>query len=955
MSEVRALLLTDVVDSARITATAGDLVMAAHWESHDRAARDLLRTWRGLEIERTDGLLAIFEDVKNAAGFALDYQRAMHRLHLPFKFRAGLHVGPIILRRNSAMDIAVGANKLYIDGFAKSVVARVTSLALGGQTLVTADAHSALHGSDAHFQSHGHWRLKGVHEPIELFEIGDTLSPFAPPSDELKAYRVVRHDDIWRPARDISHNLPGERDRFVGRHESLRQIATLYERGARLVSILGIGGIGKTRLVRRFARTWLGDFPGGAWFCDLSQARSVDGIAFAVAQGLDVPLGKLDPVIQLGDAIAGRGDCLVILDNFEQVARHAEETLGCWLERAPDARFLVTTREVLGVVGEELLELPPLPVSDAVTLFLSRAQSASKDFTPVDNDLGTIEELVKVLDGLPLAIELASARIRLMSPRLLLTNMRERFKLLVSRGRCDRQATLRATFDWSWDLLDEVEKSALAQLSVFESGFTFESAQAVLTLPETAIIVDVIQSLADKSLFRRVSDGRFDFLESVRVYAAKQLRSESGFAGSGIAAATAAEQRHGIYFAKLGSRRAVEHACAEIDNLIAACQRAVTRIEPQIAANALAGAWVALKLRGPFRAGVEISGLVQSIALPPSVEATVCRIRGSALMLSGQTAEAREQLELAVSKSTEFGNATTVAQALASLGELSIKEGRIAEALENYKSALACAPGGDVAFECAALSAIGLCNEYLGELDAAEKYHIRTLNLSRDAGERRWEGGALGNLGQLHANRGRSKEALQCYESAIAIARELGDRQWEGNVRCNLGLFQYSEGALGESICHLHAALDCARELGYPRLECVVLCNLGIVLEEQGHCDDARRRYIEAVELARILKDRRSEGQFLGYLGRFYARRGTFYEAKKCIESGETLLRAVADRVSLGVLLCAKAETAHLAGEESSATDVFGDAEQLAQELAVEPKSELGVALNRVRSLIRAM
>ena len=132
----------------------------------------------------------------------------------------------------------------------------------------------------------------------------------------------------------------------------------------------------------RFAWIWLGEFPGGAWFCDLSQARNVDGLVHAVAQGLDVPLGKDDPVVQLGHAIAGRGPCLVILDNFEQIARHAEDTLGRWLDRAAEARFLVTTREVLGLPGEEALALAPLAPRDAAALFMQRAASAKHDSSP---------------------------------------------------------------------------------------------------------------------------------------------------------------------------------------------------------------------------------------------------------------------------------------------------------------------------------------------------------------------------------------------------------------------------------------------------------------------------------------------------------------------------------------------------------------------------------------------
>lgn len=530
MSEFRALLLTDVIDSTRITEALGEAAIAAHWSAHDRAARDLLRTWRGREVERTDGLLAVFDDAADAACFAVDYHRMLATLGLPFRARAGLHAGPITFRERDETGVALGARRFEVDGLAVSIAARVMATALGGQTLLTVDARQALGTCALRVQSHGHWRLKGVQDPVELFELGDEHTAFAPPPDADKAYRVVRERDIWLPVREIRHSLPAERDMFVGRGEALQSLARNLERGARLVSVLGIGGTGKTRLVTHFAWAWLGEFPGGAWFCDLSQARSVDGIVAAVAQALDVPLGKSDPVVQLGHAIAGRGRCLVVLDNFEQVARHAEATVGRWLERAPDAQFVVTTRELLGVAGEHAMALPPLATSDAVALFVSRATSATPGLRPDAADLSAIAELVDVLDGLPLAIELAAARIRVMSPRMLLVHMRDRFRLLgAPNGRRDRQATLRAAFDWSWDLLSDAEKSALAQLSVFEGGFTLESATAVIDLSDIADapwIVDVVQSLVDKSFVRRADGDRFDCLASVRAYAAEHLATD---------------------------------------------------------------------------------------------------------------------------------------------------------------------------------------------------------------------------------------------------------------------------------------------------------------------------------------------------------------------------------------------------------------------------------------------
>ena len=315
----------------------------------------------------------------------------------------------------------------------------------------------------------------------------------------------MRQGELWLPVREIRHSLPAERDAFVGRAEALAELSRQIQSGARLVSVLGIGGTGKTRLVTRYGRSWLGEFPGGVWFCDLAPARSLDGIVSAVAQGLDVPLGRDDPVVQLGHAIAGRGPCLVILDNFEQVARHAAQTLGHWLDRADQARFVVTTREVLGLAGEEVLALPPLPPADGAALFVQRAEAAKPDFQPNAEDQAAIAPLVALLDGLPLAIELAAARVRVMPPRMLLARMSERFKLLASKGgRLDRQSTLRAAFDWSWDLLPTAEKAALAQLSVFEGGFTLEAAEGVLDLSgydDAPWTVDVVQ-LAGRQVIR---------------------------------------------------------------------------------------------------------------------------------------------------------------------------------------------------------------------------------------------------------------------------------------------------------------------------------------------------------------------------------------------------------------------------------------------------------------------
>ncbi|MEP6874622.1 MAG: tetratricopeptide repeat protein [Burkholderiales bacterium] len=962
MAELHALLLTDIVDSTRLTEELGDARMAELWTAHDRIARDLLPLWRGREIDKTDGMLLLFDALGDALGYALAYHRALAGAQLPIRARAGIHVGLVTLRPNPPDDVARGAKPIEVDGLALPIAARVMSVALGAQTLLSADARFALGAVPQRVVSHGHWRLQGVADPVELFEAGNADAAFVAPPDGPKVYRVVRQGELWQPVREVRHSVPAERDSFVGRQESLQLLAKKFEDGARLVSVLGIGGTGKTRLATRFAWSRLGDYPGGVWFCDLSQARSVDGIHFAVAQGLDVPLGQTDPVVQLAHAIAGRGECLVILDNFEQVARHAEETLGRWLERAPQAKFIVTTREVLGIVGEATFALDPLPIRDAAALFVRRAQAAKSGFQTSADDDAAIGQLVRVLDGLPLAIELAAARVRAMPPRTMLARMHERFDVLLSRaGRRDRQATLRAAFDWSWELLSEAERVALAQLSVFRGGFTHESSAAVLdvsSLSPASRAVDLVDWLVDKSFVRQIDDARFDLLESVREYAAEHLRTEGRFAGSGHAAFVAAELRHGTYFSALGPRRATEHSCVELDNLVAACRRAVARGDGTTAADALTSAWGAIELQGPFRLGVELAEAVSALAgLSAESELKVGWVSGAACQLVGKSTEATRHLQQAVARARALGDRLLEARALHVLAPRQAQRGQIAEAAASFESALESFRAlGERGHECAVLNGLGGFCESLGRMDDAQRHYEAGLQLAREAGERRWEGGAAGNLAQFHANLGQPSKARPLYAQAVQIAQELGDRQWQANARCNLGLMHFTEGRLGDAQTELEASLAAARDMGYAQLLSIVQCNLGLVAEARGAVDQARAYHEAAVALARELGDRRGEGQFLTYLGVLDARQARFDSARAHLATGEALLRSVSDRVSLGILLCARAETEHRGGAPDAADAALAQADALAREITgIDPESEFGQALDRTRDLVGAV
>ncbi len=957
-----ALLLTDLVDSAALTQQLGDEAWAALSAQHDRLARDLLRQWRGQEIDKTDGFLLLFAQAADAVGYALGYHRALAGLPVPMKARAGLHVGAVTIREAPAADVALGAKPFEVDGVSKPIAARVMSTALGGQTLLTAQAVAALGEVPQRVMSHGHWQVKGLPVPIELFELGDEDAPFTPPPDSTKVWRVLRqgdrHNGLWLPLRELPHSLPAERDAFVGRRPMLQELARRFDDGARLVSVLGIGGGGKTRLATRYGWAWMGEHPGGVWFCDLAPARSIEGIASAVAQGLQVPLGQEDPIVQLGNAIAGRGACLVILDNFEHLARHAESTLGRWLDRAGEARFLVTTREVLGIPGEETLALAPLAAHDAQALFTRRAEAARRDFQPGPEDQAAIATLVGLLDGLPLAIELAAARTRTLAPRALLARMSERFKLLASSGgRLDRQATLRATFDWSWGLLPTAEKAALAQLSVFEGGFTMEAAEAVIELshlPDPPWTLDVVQALVDKSFVRTLGDERYDLLGSVQAYAAEHLMTEGRYPGSGAAAVAQAQARHGAWFAALGPQRAAAHAGAELDNLVVACRRAVLAGDAAVAAGALDGAWAALNLRGPFSVGVTLAASVGALpGLAGSAAAHVHAVWGHALEAAGQRVAATEHLQAALGLAEAAGDAACEAAASIRLGGLQARAGQPDAARVRHSHALALARrAGDTALECAALNGLGIVEFDQGRMEQAQAQYEAALALSRRTGDQRWEGTVSGNLANLHASQGRLERAVALGEEGLAVVRRLGDKQREGNLVANLGVTRLLLGDLRGASAALEQGLAVARQLGHAKLECAVLGNLGQVHDTAGRRPESIACFQAALAAARLLGDTRLEGQTLSSLSLPQAKSGDFDGARLSLARGEWLLREASDRLSLGLLLCNRAECEWRAGHTDAASAAFAQAGEMMRTTDSGPSSELGAAVARIAALL---
>lgn len=952
MDSPRTLLLTDIVDSTALAARLGAEATAALWAAHDAMARALVRAWRGREVGRSDGFLLLFEHPSDALGFAFAYHAALVALPTPLQARVGLHAGPVRLRENSALDRSLGATPFEVDGIALPLAARVGALALGGQTLATLDALAAV-PPEACFRRHfGHWRLQGIDAPIELYGVTPSAaSPGpGPPPDAAKAYRVSRQGDTWVPVREIANNLPAERDAFFGRNELLRDIAERFTAGARLVTLQAIGGIGKTRAALRFARAYLGDYPGGAWFCDLAQVTTLDGINHALARALELPLAGADPVAHLGAALRGRGRCLVVLDNFEQVVSAAEPSVGRWMAAAPQVDFLVTSREQLGIAGEQVLPVAPLGQADAIALFLARAASAGANAASIGVQR-ELAALVDTLDRLPLAIELAAARTVLMTPADMLARIKDRFKLLASAGgRLDRQATLRATIDWSWDLLEAAERQALAQLSVFEGGFDLRAAEAVIDLSTCSPAPwagDVLHALLRKSLLRRTAANRFEMLRSVQDYAAERLATLGDVAGG----QRGAMQRHWRHFATFSEADATAARCADTDNLLAACQRAAAT-EPAQAVATLNAAWAALQRVGPFRA---VLPLVEAIeANPLALERTDCtidRVMGGALYLLGHTDGARERWTSCLARAKAAHDTDTQVLAICQLAELHMSHGDYPAAEAALESALPPArTSPDRGVLIRTLNHLGTLRLELSQWDRAQGDTDEALALAEQIGDRRWMGGLHGNLGTIAHSQGRLAEARGHYEAALSMAQDVGDRQWEGNNRCNLGLLLHEIGNDAAARAELEQSLQLARSFGYVRLEATVRCNLGIVIEALGDRAGAARCYEESVAAARVLGDPRIEAQFRGYWGLCLARQGAAAEAESCLQQAINLLQGLDDPLSLGVVECQHAISAALAGNRTGWQLALASAESLLMPLGLGADAEASRLLAEARS-----
>ena len=525
------------------------------WEQMPEAMRDSMTQHRKIlrqSIEANGGQViqilgdsfqAAFRLASEGVCAALAAQRAIRDaqwgLTGPLKVRMGLHTG--------SAELDEGSNMSYQVGYTLNRAARVMTTAHGGQILLSQEAADLVErdlpeGVD--LRDLGQHRLKGLQQPEHLYQliVADLPQNFQPLSTGVS----------------IPHNLPAQLSSFIGREKEIADLQELFlTRRARLVTLTGSGGSGKTRLALQAADQMLDAFPQGTWLVELAPLSDPSLVVRAVAVVLGVQEDPQRSILQALIAYLHNRKTLLIIDNCEHIIGEAATLVGHLLHACPQLRILATSREILGVEGETPFRCPSLSLpgeqssmddlaqSEAARLFVERAQTVSPSFTLTETNAPLVARICQRLDGIPLAIELAAARIRMLSIEQIDVRLDQTFRLLASGSRpvLPRQQTLKALIDWSYDLLSEEERLLMLRLSVFAGGWTLEAAekvcadrkdsyQAIHSLLLTERIMDILGQLIDKSLIQ-VEEGmaeepRYRMLETVRQFSRERLAESGG-------------------------------------------------------------------------------------------------------------------------------------------------------------------------------------------------------------------------------------------------------------------------------------------------------------------------------------------------------------------------------------------------------------------------------------------
>jgi predicted ATPase/class 3 adenylate cyclase len=782
-SPVTTLLFTDIEGSSRLWETMPDRMRPAlAW--HDAISRAAVQGNGGVIVKSTgDGILAAFPDPLHAVGATTEILRALADRTatdgVAINVRCGIHAGVIEHRDGDFFGDAVNR------------AARIMSIAHGGQALVSRVVADLVRGrlpADVSLQDVGNARLRGLAHAEHVFQI---VHP-----------QLRREFPALRSLEAVPNNLPQQMTRFIGREREITEVRELL-RNTRLVTLSGMGGLGKTRLSLQIAAEVIGAYPDGVWFIELAPLADARLVPQAIASALGI---REDGGEALVDALVRHvaDKCLLLLlDNCEHLVEACADLAHRLLQAGPRVAIIATSRERLNVAGERTYAIPSLPVPgtndtnvdalprfEVVRLFLDRASAVQSGFRLSKENAQAVATICRSLEGIPLAIELAAARARSLSVKEIAARLSDRLRLLAggSRNGLPHHQTLRASIDWSHDLLRPDERALFRRLSVFAGGWTLEAAEAVAAdgLLRMQDVLDHLANLVDKSLVILDEEaGRYRMLDTVRDYALEQLDRAGELETT--------RSCHLEYYVRLTEKaydklygvepgQWLARLHAERENLLAAhaacdCVERGTEL----------GLDLAFRTK-PYWINQGLLGLGYRVT------------RESVEREGGQSRAAR-------------------GRGLSVLGELCSFMGRYTEALRYLEESLAIARElGDKRMAAADLNTLCMASVGCSDLAGARRYATEGLAVARELGEGRRVAAMLVSLAQLNRSEGALDVAEPQYAEALALTREIGDRESVAVALLNLAMVAISRGSLAQARRTLREAFMIIEEIRSNRL-----------------------------------------------------------------------------------------------------------------------------------------
>jgi predicted ATPase/DNA-binding SARP family transcriptional activator len=656
-----------------------------------------------------------------------------------------------------------------------------------------------------------------------------------------------RHEDAPR-------HLPWQPDPLVGRErETVRLRQMIEDPTVRLITLTGPGGAGKTRLAIHVAREVLDRFPDGVFFVSLGTLRDAGLVGVTIARTIGVSPAPGAEVLDSLRASLKRLRCLLVLDGFETV-QPAADVIADLLEETDHLEVVVTSRAVLRLRGERVFPVPPLRVPDrehvpgvadlreygAIRLFIQRAQAADPEFELTDENRRAVAGICAGLDGLPLAIELAAARVRLLEPSMILSRLGQRFELLRGgpRDLPERQQTLRRTFDWSYDLLSESQRRLFRHLCVFVGGCSLEAVRRVC-YPENddeAVVLDDLSSLVDNSLLRQVSvfedEPRFEMLDTIREYGRRLLADGGELADL--------QRSHALYFLELaeraepglaGKRQAVwlDRLEPEFANVQAVLDWALEWGEIELAVRLGSALWWFMWLRGHFtemRWRLD-QALARRSLLPASLQANLMIARGAIASVNGEHERAMALYQEALGVERERLGVRQVTQVLRSMAYALSRREEYKRATELLDECLALSREMESPTEVtAALRGLAKMALHLRDYERADQLYNEALDLSRAHADRNGVVWALHGLGEVARHRGDFDGAAALLEEGLRICGEFDSKPGTAYLRLASAHVARYQGDLGEARRRYQEALRLLYELGNRRR--VAICLFGL-------------------------------------------------------------------------------------------------------------------------------